>query len=119
MPVNDQQLAQAVTRVAHDLSATLGWDAQQAAAYAEQTIGASFGVAGVEDWIAARGSFAVKLAEDVQQQLHDTFVDTTWPTCPLHPRHPLWLDDERSRAVWRCTKSGVDIAPLGSLAAST
>ena len=31
--------------------------------------------------------YAIKLAENVQQQLNDTFVHTTWPACPLHPQH--------------------------------
>jgi hypothetical protein len=32
-----------------------------------------------------------RVIDDVQQRLHDEFVDTTWPTCPLHPNHPLLL----------------------------
>lgn len=52
-----------------------------------------------------------KIAEDVQQMLHDTFVDTTWPACPRHHRHPL---EYRSRAWW-CEADGVRIAALGEL----
>jgi hypothetical protein len=52
----------------------------------------------------------------VQQRLHDTFIHTTWPICPLHPQHPLWLDGDHDGAVWRCAQAGMDIAPLGSLA---
>jgi hypothetical protein len=116
MPVSDNELAQAVTLIAHDLAATLDWDPRRATTFAEETIG--MGVS-VHDWDAAWGSYAIKLAEDVQQQLHDSFVDTTWPACPLHPQHSLWLDGEHDRAVWRCTRAGVDIAPLGSLTSST
>jgi hypothetical protein len=76
----DNELAQAVALIAHDLAATLDWDPQQAATYAEETVSIS-----VQDWDAAWGSYAIKLAEDVQQQRHDAFVDTTWPACPLHP----------------------------------
>jgi hypothetical protein len=50
--------------------------------------------------------YAIKLAENVQQQLNDTFVHTTWPACPLHPTASLWLDGEHDRAVWRCTQAG-------------
>lgn len=52
-----------------------------------------------------------KVVEDVQQELHDLFIDTTWPACPLHRRHPLWLHDGH----WTCTESQVPVAPLGQL----
>jgi hypothetical protein len=113
MPVSDNEPEQAVALIAHDLAATLDWDPQRAAAFAEEFAGVS-----VDGWDAAWGSYAIKLAEDVQH-LHDTFVHTTWPACPLHPQHPLWLDGEHDRAVWRCTQAGMDIAPLGSLTSST
>ena len=116
MPVSDHELAQAVALIAHDLAATLDWDPQRAATFAEETIGLGVNAHG---WDVAWGSYAIKLAEDVQQQLHDTFVHTTWPACPLHPQHPLWLDSDHDRAVWRCTQAGIDIAPLGSLTSST
>jgi len=51
-----------------------------------------------------------RLIDDVQQRLHDEFVSTTWPTCPLHPNHPLWYLD----GWWRCPHAGA-IAPLGEL----
>ena len=52
-----------------------------------------------------------KLVEDVQQYFHDTFVDTTWPACPRHARHPLWYRD----GGWWCAEDGVLIARLGEL----
>jgi hypothetical protein len=52
-----------------------------------------------------------RVIDDVQQRLHDEFVDTTWPTCPLHPNHPLLY----SGGWWRCPRGGA-IAPLGELA---
>jgi hypothetical protein len=51
-----------------------------------------------------------RLIDDVQQRLHDEFVSTTWPTCPLHSNHPLWYSD----GWWRCPHAGA-IAPLGEL----
>jgi hypothetical protein len=47
----------------------------------------------------------------VQQRLHDEFIDTTWPACPQHPNHPLWMSD----GWWRCPSSGTAVAPLGQL----
>lgn len=58
-------------------------------------------------------AFAERLIGDVQQEFHDTFVDTTWPHCPAHPNHPLWFDD----GVWRCNASGAAFAALGDLGA--
>jgi hypothetical protein len=111
MPVSDNELEQAVALIARDLAATLGWRPRQAMAFAEQAAVVS------ADWWDRPGDYALHLAEDVQQQLHDTFVDTTWPACPLHQRHPLWL--EHDRVVWRCTQTGRVIAPLGSLSATS
>lgn len=53
-----------------------------------------------------------KVVEDVQQHFHDVFIDTTWPRCPRHPNHPLWLHDE----FWTCEMDRTRIAPLGGLA---
>jgi hypothetical protein len=114
MPVGDNELAQAVALIAHDLATTLDWDPRRAATYAEEAAGVS-----VDGWDPARGGYAIKLAEDVQQHLHDTFAHTIWPLCPLHPQHPLWLDTEHNRAVWRCPQAEMDIAPLGSLTRGT
>lgn len=57
--------------------------------------------------------FEQRVVDDVQQYLHDTFVDTTWPSCPHHPNHPLWYSEQ----WWRCERSGIRVAPLGELAA--
>ena len=54
-----------------------------------------------------------KLINDVQQYFHDAGVDSTWPTCPRHSRHPLWY---RSGSWW-CVEDGVAVAPLGRLLA--
>ena len=58
-------------------------------------------------------AFVEKVAEDVQQDLMDTFVDTTWPACPRQPNHPLWFRD----GAWRCDRDKVEI-PIGQLAHS-
>lgn len=55
---------------------------------------------------------AVKLIEDVQQSIHDTFIDTAWPVCPHYHTHPLWYAD----GSWWCTEDRVAVAPLGELA---
>lgn len=57
--------------------------------------------------------FENRVVDDVQQAMHDSFVDTSWPRCPDHSRHPLWYLDKR----WTCQQSGRRVAPLGGLAA--
>lgn len=52
-----------------------------------------------------------KVVEDVQQYFHDTFVNTTWPACPRHVRHPLWYRD----GSWWCEQDGIPIARIGEL----
>jgi hypothetical protein len=113
VPINAGQVRQAVSLIAADLHATLGWELARAEAVVqpEAQLVAQWDFDGV--WPA--GSYALKVAELVQQWLHDTFQHTTWPPCPRHRRHPLWLDDAHQRLVWRCTQDQVDIAPLGLL----
>ena len=54
--------------------------------------------------------FTQWLVDEVQQYLHDAFVDTTWPACPRHPNHPLWFRNDS----WWC--DGDRIAKFGQLA---
>jgi hypothetical protein len=49
------------------------------------------------------------VADDVQQHMHDEFIDTSWPACPRHPHHPMGSH----QGVWSC--EGDPIAPLGAL----
>ncbi|MEO7192617.1 MAG: hypothetical protein ABI051_16315 [Vicinamibacterales bacterium] len=53
-----------------------------------------------------------KLVEDVQQEIHDTFVDTSWPECPRHGKHPLWY----RAGAWYCDAVDRPVAMLGTLA---
>ena len=55
--------------------------------------------------------FVEKVVEDVQQRLQDEFIDTTWPSCPRHPNHPLDYVD----GAWRCPRDGALVALLGAL----
>jgi hypothetical protein len=54
-----------------------------------------------------------KVVENVQQDFHDLLVDTTWPRCPLHPNHPLWLHS----GYWLCEQNSFRVAALGDLRA--
>jgi hypothetical protein len=65
------------------------------------------------EWISDHDIAALteKVVEDVQQDLMDTFVDTSWPPCPRHPNHPLWYHD----GAWHCERDREPLAPLGGL----
>ena len=56
-------------------------------------------------------SFEQRVVDDVQQSVQDDFVDTSWPACGEHLKHPLWC----SGGWWRCEVSGRRVAPLGGL----
>ena len=55
-----------------------------------------------------------RVVEDTQQDVHYDFIHTTWPDCPRHGRHPLWLKD----GSWWCEKDGIRVAALGALAST-
>lgn len=55
-----------------------------------------------------------RLVEDIQQQIHDEHISTTWPTCPLHGTHPLWVHGGH----WVCQRAGVSVAAVGQLVKS-
>jgi hypothetical protein len=62
----------------------------------------------------APDEYLQKVAEEVQQFFHDDFVDTTWPECPFHRRHPLWVQNRH----WVCEQLGAPVAKLGELRAA-
>ena len=93
---------EAVEKLKRDVAATLG---DRHAAIVDANAARLLPFIDPADW------FAVKLAGDVQQEIHDTFVDTTWPHCPEHPNHPLWFED----GAWRCATTGAAVARLGDL----
>jgi hypothetical protein len=82
----------------------MGWTQEQADRVARRTAVARAGF----------GGNAVDVAEEVQQWLHDTFLDTTWPACPEHGSHPLWLEDE-SEPAWTCPATRRRFSALGQL----
>ena len=87
-----------------DLVASLGWTRDQAAGLL-----AGFWLDHEDD---PRSLFDI--TEDVQQWLHDGFLDTCWPACPRHHTHPLWLDDATPPG-WTCHVDRSVICLLGEL----
>ena len=93
-----------VNGIVSDLMATLGWTGEAAEAVARRVATSHY----------ADGNPAFAAAEDVQQWLHDTFLDTTWPACPEHQRHPLQLTDD-DPPLWICPATNLEVCALGHL----
>jgi hypothetical protein len=128
MRIDEREFTRAAERIAQDLTATLGWDTARAQAHARDALGDRLSYAPtVRAWADLDQTIqrevlevaVVEAVEDLQQQLHDTFVDTSWPPCPRHPNHPLWLlEAQGGGSVWCCPRDEAEIAPLGMLPGS-
>lgn len=95
--------------LAHDVLATLGGGHEEfirneASMYREMVNSPDAGEFDLDGYICG-------VVEHVQQSFHDDFLDTTWPECPTHSRHPLWLHD----GYWVCEQSLVRVARIGEL----
>lgn len=94
--------AEILELLAADVAATLGWPTTQAEGFVRRHGG-------------RRSAGLLLVAEDVQQRLHDDWIDTTWPACPDHPHHPL-RPSEKLPAFWTCPTTGRTVCALGDLA---
>jgi hypothetical protein len=62
-----------------------------------------------------RGTFAWWLVEHIQADIHHE-GESTWPTCPQHRSHPLWLRyEDHPDFWWVCRSDDIPIAQLGRL----
>ncbi len=58
------------------------------------------------------------LVESVQEQIQEDRIKTTWPPCPRHLSHPLWLEEPPAPELWWvCRRDDQRIARLGALSA--
>jgi hypothetical protein len=116
--VSEGLIERTTALVAHDLWITIGWRPAKAEHFVRR---AAWNQASLDVWgDDLELTFPLVVAEDVQQQLHDAFAHTTWPPCPMHHRHPLWLDPEESALPsWRCPADGATYGKLGSLSPET
>jgi hypothetical protein len=101
-PISRAHLDRVARLLAQDLLETIGRGHESAVEEA---------VARIRVFANDPADFEQRVVDDVQQWLHDTFVDTSWPACPEHPNHPLWYSD----GWWNCERSGRRAAPLGGL----
>ena len=83
MPITDRDEAEVVARLIHDLRATVGPGHDY---FVVNNAGR------LRQFIDELEHYLQKVVDDTQQDMHDCYVDTTWPKCPRHS-HPLWLHD--------------------------
>ena len=100
--VSDADEVEVVGRVRRDVQNTIG---------ARHTAVVDTVAARVRRFTVDRDDFEQRVVDDVQQELHDGFIDTSWPRCPAHPHHPL----QYSRRGWVCLATGQVVAQLGTL----
>jgi hypothetical protein len=60
------------------------------------------------------GETALAIANQLQIEIIET-ITNTWPTCPEHGLHPLWIDELDLGAMWTCQQNAQAWARLGEL----
>jgi hypothetical protein len=100
--VSDTDEALIVSLLLHDVSNTVGdgYQAVIARVAAKHRLSAT-----------DLADYHSSVVDEVQQHMHDTFADTTWPRCPAHPNHPMWF----SAGWWRCYQLPEPVGRLGEL----
>ena len=78
-PISQADADRVSRLLGHDLDETIGPGHQAAVKEA---------VARIRLFADGSEHFEQQVVDDVQQLLHDTFVDTSWPPCPEHPYAP-------------------------------
>lgn len=106
MPITNDDAERAVILILRDVTATIGAGQEElvrlTACHHRQFC---------EDY----DSYFARVAEDVQQYFHDVYISTTWPTCPRHPKHPMWITSSIDGLYWSCERDGDAIARVGDL----
>lgn len=98
--ISDLDEAELVERLGRDVVATLGpalLDVVRSTAHHQRPLAAG------------RDDYFQRVVDDVQQHVHDCFIDTSWPACQVHPNHPMWF----SSGCW--VADGTVEVPLGEL----
>jgi hypothetical protein len=104
--------ARAVALLNHDVEVTLGTGQEDVIRHEASALRTMYNQPDIVHVDSER--YLEKVVEEVQQYFHDCFVDTTWPQCPLHRRHPLWAHSGN----WTCEQLNVPVARFGELYAS-
>ena len=57
-------------------------------------------------------AYEERIVDSVQEEILESWIDTTWPACPRHGRHPLVYQE----GGWWCQQDRVVLCKLGELA---
>jgi hypothetical protein len=114
----DDDLDGALALVVHDVVATNVYPAADARALVSYH--AEIRLRAVAPDPEAGGKTALWVAEVVQEDLIEGVGDErpliTWPACPNHANHPLWLSiGDAASAAWTCPTTHERVAELGRL----
>ena len=105
MPITDEEQRQVSALVLRDVTASVGVDCVECDCHDLVTSVAASQREFYDNYV----DYLHSVTEDVQQLMHDLRIDTTWPACPRHPNHPLWV-----HSGWWCC--GADrIVRIGEL----
>jgi hypothetical protein len=106
MSVTNDDAERAVILILRDVTATIGVGQEEVVRFT-----ASHHRQYCDDY----DTYVGQVAEDVQQYFHDTYISSTWPTCPRHPNHPMWISSNSDGLNWYCERDGEAIAKVGEL----
>jgi hypothetical protein len=112
MEITPADEGRAVSLLTHDVEVTLGTGQEDFIRHEASVFRAMYNAPDIVP--VDSQEYLEKVAEEVQQHFHDWHIDTTWPECPLHRRHPLWVHD----GSWTCEQLNLPVAALGELQAS-
>jgi hypothetical protein len=105
MTVTDTDQERVIRLLGQDLKATIGRGHEELVVENARRL---------REFVDEPAHYVERVVDDTQQDVHDSFIDTTWPKCPRHQRHPLWFRENG----WWCEADRVRVAPLGELALS-
>lgn len=89
-----------------DMVSTLGWTAPEARGFLMGEAAILVGLIDEPGFV-----FEWRVMESVQQRMHDEFIHTSWPECPTHGEHPLWLTETKPWE-WRCRGLSIGLGQL-------
>lgn len=107
--ISDSALNHLVALLEHDVQATLGRSYEPLIRQSAEEHRMFFDQHAGEDE-SVLDQFFDRVVDDAQRYFH-RFVDTSWPPCPEHPHHALWLVDDH----WTCRETGTAYGRLGEL----
>jgi hypothetical protein len=99
--IDDAGIARVVGAAVDDIVATLGWTREEA----ERFVMTEGCVAAYARDSQELLTLAYQVMTNVQEAIQEQRIDTSWPVCLQHGRHPLSFEHD---LVWRCPQIDYD-----------